>query len=301
MKIISYFQSFGSRYVLFSPASTSGVSARLKETRIVLLGRPGGGKSSSGNTILGSEQFKTDSGFDAVSTKSVRKSAEVAGRCVTVVDTPGFSDEVLTPEELYMEIMRSIVEASPGPHAFVIVVRVGRMSRADCELLQLLPKLFDSDALNYAMVLFTCGDELGGQSIDEKIQSSRSIKELISMCDGRYCVFDNRGRKSRQQVQNFMNTIDDMVTANRGKNYTSDMFEMAYTFLVEAERDQQGQTTGTNETPHESVWRQVKRFLARSWLANSCCFTACCIGRPHTLSDDESVPFASTPAGTYQV
>lgn len=260
----------------------------------MLLGLPGRGKSASGNTILGSEQFKTDSGFDAVSTESICKSAEVTGQRVTVVDTPGFSDEVLSPEQLYIKIMESITETSPGPHAFVIVVRIGRMSRADYKLLQLLPNLFGSDALNYAMVLFTHGDELGGQSIDEKIQSSRSVKELVSMCGGRYCVFDNRGRRNRQQVQNFMKTIDDMVTANRGKNYTSDMFEMANTFINEAERDQQGQTAGTNETPRETARRRLRRWFKRRWLEIRRLFTACLCVNPHTSSDDEILQLLPT-------
>lgn len=260
----------------------------------MLLGLPGRGKSASGNTILGSEQFGTDSGFDAISTESICKSAEVTGHWVTVVDTPGFSDEFLTPEQLYMEIMKSITETSPGPHAFVIVVRIGRMSREDHKVLELLPNLFGRDALNYTMVLFTHGDALGGQSIDEKIQSSRSVKELVSMCGGRYCVFDNRGRRSRQQVQNFMDTIDDMVTANRGKNYTSVMFEMAYTFINEAERDQQGETAGTNETPRENARRRLRRWFRRSWLEIRRLFTACLCVNPHTSSDDEILQLIPT-------
>uniref|UniRef100_A0A8K9XDM2 AIG1-type G domain-containing protein n=1 Tax=Oncorhynchus mykiss TaxID=8022 RepID=A0A8K9XDM2_ONCMY len=64
--------------------------------RIVLLGRSGVGKSASGNNILDlrvSEQFKSDCGFGSVTTHSEAKTATVAGREVTVIDTPGLSDE----------------------------------------------------------------------------------------------------------------------------------------------------------------------------------------------------------------
>uniref|UniRef100_A0A8D3B029 GTPase IMAP family member 8 n=1 Tax=Scophthalmus maximus TaxID=52904 RepID=A0A8D3B029_SCOMX len=208
----------------------------LEGRRIVLLGRPGGGKSSSGNTILGSEEFNPDCDFDTVTSECLSGSAEVQGRQVTVVDTPGFTDEVLSPEQLYMEIMKTILMAPPGPHAFVIVVRIGRVSEADIKLFELLPKLFGTDASKYTMVLFTHGDELRGQSIDQKVKNSRSMSELVSMCGGRYCVFDNNQRGNTQQVRNLLNKVDEMVTESGGTHCTSEMFAMAETF-IRAERN----------------------------------------------------------------
>ncbi|XP_039672012.1 GTPase IMAP family member 8-like [Perca fluviatilis] len=265
------------------PAAGFGESVRLEGTRIVLLGLPGGGKSSSGNTILGADLFKSDLDFNSVSTETVSKSAEVEGRRVTVVDTPGFTDEVLSPEQLYNEIMKSLVDASPGPHAFVIVVKIGRMSRVDADLLKMLPELFGNEALNYTMLVFTHGDELGGQSIDQMIRSSSCVSALVSMCSGRFCVFDNKGRKSRRQVRNFMSKINEMVSANGGKHCTSDMFRMANTFIEEAERTG---TAGGDQAPREAAQRRIQPFVARSWWRVFCCFTACCCSASGS-SDDE--------------
>lgn len=126
------------------------------------------------------------------------------------------------------------------------------------------------------MVLFTHGDELGGQSIDQKIQSSTCVRELVSMCGGRYCVFDNKGRRSRQQVQKFMKKVDEMVTANRGQHCSSDMFRMAETFINEAERTRWSPAAGTDETPRETAQRRLNPHITRSWKEVCWSFTACC-------------------------
>ncbi|XP_045896938.1 GTPase IMAP family member 8-like [Micropterus dolomieu] len=259
---------------------------------VVLLGLPGGGKSSTGNTILGSDLFKTGSGFISVSTESVRKSADVAGRRVTVVDTPGF-----TKSQLYTEIRR-ILDGGERPHAFVIVVKIGRMSETDSDLLQKLPELFGSEAPNYVMVAFTHKDQLGGMSIEDMIQSSSCVSALLSRCGGRYCVFDNKRRRSRKQVQDFMIKIHELVSANGGQTFPPDMLKMAETPGDEAEGIQRGPGAGSNEAPGGPPQRRPETLGTRCWNTVRCCFT--CFGFPQGNSgpDDERRPLLVRDQGS---
>ncbi|XP_032364746.1 GTPase IMAP family member 6 [Etheostoma spectabile] len=199
-----------------------------RERRVVLLGLPGSGKSSSGSTILGSEWFESVAGFNAGTTETASKSARVEGFWVQVVDTPGFTGQVLAPRKLFEEIMKAVVEASPGPHAFLIVVRFDRISEADIKLFKMLPKLFTGEASKYMMVLFTHGDALRGRSMDGLIRSNQHVSALVSRCGGRFCVFDNTKKGNRVQVRDLLDKIDQMVEANGGEHYTSDVFKEAH-------------------------------------------------------------------------
>src|SRR4029434_5078309 len=101
----------------------TGKSPPLSEFRVVLLGFRYYGKSSSGNTILGREEFDTV----GRTAQCVKRQGQVAERQVTVVEAPGwliYSQLDQTPELTKNEIELSVSLCPPGPHALLLFIHV---------------------------------------------------------------------------------------------------------------------------------------------------------------------------------
>ncbi|XP_054616411.1 GTPase IMAP family member 6 isoform X3 [Dunckerocampus dactyliophorus] len=225
------------------------------ERRLLILGGPKSGKTSSANTILGEEVFdaKTET------THSNVGQTEIFGRRVTVVDTPpwvipsdvedeteaddngntGAESESLPrpPPSLDSEgpCMGAIL-CPPGPHAILLVVSVTQPftdteRRAAEEQLGAL----GGGTWRYSMVLFTGVDKLQkGVFIEEHIANTgESLQWLVERCGSRYHAFDNswKDTEDNTQVPELMEKVEEMITDNQGW-----YFEVNELILLEEEQ-----------------------------------------------------------------
>ena len=199
----------------------------LKERRIIILGKKYGGRSSSGNTILGREAFVENIRNIKRTAQCVIQQGVVAGRHVTVVDTPGWiyntpSCDTSIMDKLEMKLSVSL--CPPGPHAILLTVSFGSaFNKLFCQAVREHMMLFGDDVWRHTIVLFTRGDWLGDTTTEERIESEgEDLKWLLEKCGNRYHVFNNKKRDDDTQVKELMEKIDELVASNSGSCYEMD-------------------------------------------------------------------------------
>ncbi|XP_068444404.1 uncharacterized protein [Clinocottus analis] len=215
----------------------------MSNRRIVILGKTGVGKSSLANTIFGEERFRIGHTVNSDTKKCEATTKCINGRNITLMDTPGFFDTDRSEKELKSEIVRCIIDFAPGPHAFLILLKVERYTEHEQSVITKINQYFSEEVFKYATVVFTHGNQLPeGKTIKDFVRDNELVSDLVKKCGGRCHVVDNKYWKNNQQdeyrsnqfqVKQLLKTIDEMVEANGGRYYTNEMLQAVEKMIKE--------------------------------------------------------------------
>ena len=226
-----------------SPGPAPPVSPAVSELRLVLLGGSTAGKRAAGNTILGTEEFGRQASTHTLTHTSTEtqhsesRQGEVAGRRVTVVETPDWFCSGLSEKDLRQDVGLCVRLSAPGPHAFLLVIPVEPSEGEERRMLEKMEDMFGEGCWGHTLILFTHAEGLRERSVEELLQTgSQELQQLVEKCGNRCHLLNVKDRPDDTKITQLLEKIEEMVSGNRERFYSSETYQEAEKQLRVIER-----------------------------------------------------------------
>lgn len=168
----------------------------------------------------------------------------------------------MSNEMVTREIVKCVGLSAPGPHAIVLVVRIGRFTQEESATVNYLISTFGSEMMRYLIVLFTGKDDMDyeGKNLGDLLRNvPRDLDNVLQGCNNRAIAFNNRANplERDRQIEELIRMIDEMINSNGGRFYTNTVFQEAEQAMIRREEEIQ-------RDEEEKYENQRKEFAIRA-------------------------------------